>query len=213
MNEHFDIDPKTSVSKRAFDIAIAIIGLLLSALLFPLISLAIKINSPGPIFFRQLRVGRAHPDRVELFEMIKFRTMVSDAELNSGAVWATSADPRITVVGNFLRRTRLDELPQFFNVLSGDMSLIGPRPERPEFYQRLEKGIPYFYERTFGVSPGITGLAQVNQGYDSCLGDVRSKLGFDHRYALALGDPLSWLKMDLYIMCRTLWVMLAGRGQ
>jgi len=112
-----------------------------------------------------------------------------------------------------MRKTRLDELPQLFNVLQGDMSIIGPRPERPDFYQQLEREIPFFAERTYGVNPGITGLAQVNQGYDTCIKDVRSKVGFDHRYALALGNPVSWLKMDLGIILRTLVVILTGRGQ
>jgi len=145
--------------------------------------------------------------------MIKFRTMRSDAELKSGAVWATKSDPRITRVGHLLRKTRLDELPQFINVLRGEMSLIGPRPERPGFYHKLEIEIPFFADRTYGVMPGITGLAQVNQGYDTSIEDVRSKVGFDHRYALALDNPLSWIKMDLDITLRTVMVMLMGRGQ
>lgn len=145
--------------------------------------------------------------------MIKFRTMRTDAEAASGATWAAKSDPRITRVGQFLRKTRLDELPQFINVLTGEMSLIGPRPERPGFYQKLENEIPYFVERTYGVTPGITGLAQVNQGYDTCIEDVRSKVGFDHSYALSLSSPLSWLKMDIYIIFRTLVVMVCGRGQ
>ena len=173
----------------------------------------IKLDSTGPVFYRQLRVGRAHPDRIELFEMIKFRTMVADAERASGRVWASKADPRITAVGKFLRKTRLDELPQFINVLRGEMSLIGPRPERPGFYRNLEEAIPFFNERTYGIAPGITGLAQINQGYDTCIDDVRSKVGFDHRYALALTTPSSWLRMDLDIMFRTVWIMIRGRGQ
>lgn len=209
----FTIDPKTAVGKRLFDVFFASIGLLLTLPLFPLIALAIRLESSGPIFYRQLRIGKAMPERTDLFHMIKFRTMVQNAEKRTGATWASKADPRITRVGNFLRKSRLDELPQFFNVLMGDMSLIGPRPERPGFYQKLEDAIPYFAERTYGVSPGITGLAQVNQGYDTCIEDVRSKVGFDHRYALALGDPWSWLKMDLFIMIKTIAVMVLGRGQ
>ena len=145
--------------------------------------------------------------------MIKFRTMVQDAEKLSGATWATKADPRITRVGRFLRKTRLDELPQFINVIRGEMSLIGPRPERPGFYRKLENEIPFFAERTYGVAPGITGLAQVNQGYDTCIEDVRSKVGYDHRYALALDNPLNWLRMDFGIMIRTVGIMITGRGQ
>jgi len=212
-NPYQDIDPFTARSKRLFDLGIAGFGLLLALPLFPLIALAIKLDSPGPVLFRQMRIGKAMPDHVQLFEMIKFRTMVSDAEKASGATWAKKRDPRITRVGNFLRKTRLDEIPQLINVLRGEMSIIGPRPERPGFYARLESAIPFFAERTYGVVPGITGLAQVNQGYDTCIEDVRSKVGFDHRYAMALAHPLAWLKMDLSIIARTVLVMVTGRGQ
>ena len=213
MDTFYYIDPVTAWSKRLFDIMLASTGLLISLPLFPLIALAIKLNSRGPIFFKQLRIGKAMPDHVALFEMIKFRTMVNDAERHSGATWATINDPRITAVGLFLRRTRLDELPQFINVLKGEMSMIGPRPERPGFYQQLENNIPFFAERTYGVAPGITGLAQVNQGYDTSIDDVRSKVGFDHGYGLALGSFVAWLKMDATIALRTIVVMLTGRGQ
>ncbi|MEF1342080.1 sugar transferase, partial [Vibrio rotiferianus] len=131
----------------------------------------------------------------------------------SGAVWASKNDPRITPVGRVLRKTRLDEIPQLFNVLKGEMSLIGPRPERPDFYQKLEDEIPFFVERTYGVLPGITGLAQVNQGYDSCIEDVRRKVAFDHSYALSLDSYKSWITTDISIMTRTLVVMIDGRGQ
>lgn len=210
---HFHIDPLTGCAKRLTDLLLASFGLVLTLPLFPLIALAIKLNSPGPVFFRQYRIGKALPERVELFEMIKFRTMVVDAERDSGAIWATKQDPRITATGRLLRKTRLDELPQFFNVLRGDMSMIGPRPERPGIYRQLEHDIPFFAERTYGVAPGITGLAQVNQGYDTCVEDVRTKVAFDHCYALALGSPISWLKMDLGIILRTLVVVVMGRGQ
>jgi lipopolysaccharide/colanic/teichoic acid biosynthesis glycosyltransferase len=213
MNNNFQIDPVTNLAKRISDLLLASGGLVVTLPLFPLLALLIKLDSPGPVFFRQLRIGKAMPDRIELFEIIKFRTMVIDAEQQSGATWATKMDPRITAVGLFLRKTRLDEIPQFFNVLLGEMSMIGPRPERPGFYQQLERDIPFFAERTYGVPPGITGLAQVNQGYDTCIDDVRSKVGFDHRYAMALADPVSWLKMDFDILLRTLGVMLMGRGQ
>ena len=175
MDTFYYIDPVTARSKRLSDLLLASAGLAITLPLFPLIALAIKLNSRGPVFFKQLRIGKAMPDHVAIFEMIKFRTMVHDAERDSGATWATKNDPRTTAIGLFLRRTRLDELPQFFNVLKGEMSMIGPRPERPGFYQQLENNIPFFAERTFGVVPGITGLAQVNQGYDSSIDDVRSK--------------------------------------
>ena len=213
MSINFSIDPVTAHAKRVTDIVLAGTGVLLTLPLFPLIAAAIRIETRGPVFFRQMRIGKSHPDRVELFEMIKFRTMVQDAEKLSGATWATKADPRITRVGRFLRKTSLDELPQLFNVLRGEMSLIGPRPERPGFYRKLENEIPFFAERTYGVAPGITGLAQVNQGYDTCIEDVRSKVGYDHRYALALDNPLNWLRMDFGIMIRTVGIMITGRGQ
>lgn len=213
INTNLDIDPVTARAKRIFDIVFTSIGLLLLLPLFPLIAIAIKIDSAGPVFFRQMRIGRATPDKSVIFYMVKFRSMRIDAESQSGAVWAAKQDPRVTTVGRFLRKTRLDELPQFFNVLAGEMSLIGPRPERPGFYQTLEDAIPYFADRTYGVTPGITGLAQINQGYDTCIDDVRSKVSYDHSYALSLSSPITWLKTDLYIIYRTLVVMIGGRGQ
>jgi len=199
--------------KRKIDIIASTIGLVLVLPLFPIIAMAIKIDSRGPIFFRQLRVGNYSRDGVEFFEMIKFRSMCSDAEKATGAVWAQKTDPRITLTGKFLRKTRLDELPQLINVLKGDMSLIGPRPERPDFYQNLEKNIPFYADRTYGVRPGITGLAQVYQGYDTCIDDVRSKVAYDHSYALAIESFSSWIMTDLKIIFMTIWVMLRGRGQ
>lgn len=205
--------PATSTCKRIADIMISSVSLALLAPIFPLIALAIKLDSPGPIFFRQMRIGLCTPHQTHLFMMIKFRTMVVDAEKKSGAVWAKKNDTRITKMGNFLRKTRLDELPQLINVLRGDMSLIGPRPERPGFYDKLENEIPYFAERTYGVLPGITGLAQINQGYDTCIEDVRSKLGFDLSYSLSLRNTLTWIRMDIYIVWKTIMVMVTGRGQ
>lgn len=186
INSYYTINQPTIKAKRAFDVCLSLIGLLITLPLFPLIAIAIKVNSKGPVFYRQLRVGKAMPEQIYVFEMIKFRSMVEDAEVSTGATLAVKGDTRVTLVGRFLRKTRLDELPQFFNVLNGDMSLVGPRPERPTFYNKLEHEIPYFSERTYGVLPGITGLAQVNQGYDTSIEDVRSKVGFDHSYALSL---------------------------
>ncbi len=200
-------------AKRVFDLAGAGLVLLLTLPLFPFIALAIAINSRGPIFYKQLRVGRSTPEQMQLFEIIKFRTMYQDAEARSGAVWATENDPRITSVGRFLRKTRLDELPQLMNVLKGEMSLIGPRPERPSFYQTLETEIPFFADRTYGVLPGITGLAQVNQGYDTSIEDVRSKVGYDHSYALSHANLTTWLITDLSIAFKTLIIMVDGRGR
>ncbi|MPW36432.1 sugar transferase [Vibrio sp. B1Z05] len=201
-----------SIGKRFFDISGSIIGIALLLPLLPVISIAILATSKGPLFYRQLRVGKSTPNEMALFEIIKFRTMYQDAEAK-GASWATQHDPRITPVGRILRKTRLDELPQLINVLKGEMSLIGPRPERPIFYKTLEDQIPFFADRTYGVLPGITGLAQVNQGYDTCIDDVRSKVGFDHSYALSHSSFLSWLSTDFHITVRTLWIMVDGRGQ
>lgn len=207
------IHPNITTGKRAFDIIGASIGLLLTLPLFPFIAVAIKASSPGPIFFKQLRVGRIWSDHIELLYMIKFRTMRVDAETKSGPVWAQKNDPRLTKVGSFLRKTRLDELPQFINVLRGEMSLVGPRPERPGICDKLEHAIPFYIERTYGVTPGITGLSQVNQGYDQTLDDVRSKLAYDLAYSLALSEPKRWLKMELNIIFKTISVMVLGRGQ
>ncbi|KJY94234.1 sugar transferase [Vibrio neptunius] len=201
------------LAKRIFDFLCAVIGLLMLSPILPAIALAIKIDSKGPIFYKQLRVGKSTPEQMMFFEIIKFRTMYVDAETRTGAVWATENDPRITPVGRFLRKTRLDEIPQLFNVIRGDMSLIGPRPERPSFYNKLETAIPYFADRTYGVMPGITGLAQVNQGYDTCIDDVRRKVGFDHSYALSLRSLKSWIVMDVSIITKTLIVMVDGRGR
>lgn len=207
------IHPVTQIAKRAVDVVGACVGLSVTALAYPAIALAIKLDSRGPVLFRQERVGEIGPDGSRLFQMIKFRTMSVDAEAGTGAVWATKVDARVTRVGRFLRKTRLDELPQFVNVLRGEMSLIGPRPERPTIAGRLDAAIPYYAERLYGIKPGITGLAQVHQGYDRDLEDVRSKIGFDHAYALALGRPGAWLSMEISILWRTLVVMVGGRGQ
>ncbi|MDA0147617.1 sugar transferase [Vibrio sp. LaRot3] len=210
---HTTAPPTTWVAKRLFDLLGSVAALVLLAPIMPLIAIAIKTTSKGPVFYRQQRVGKSTPDKMEFFDIIKFRTMYQDAEARSGAVWASSNDPRITPVGRFLRKTRLDEIPQLLNVLKGEMSLIGPRPERPSFYNKLETAIPYFADRTYGVMPGITGLAQVKQGYDTCIDDVRRKVGFDHSYALALRSTKSWLMMDASIIVMTLVVMFNGRGQ
>lgn len=205
--------PVVLAAKRAVDLIGAATIATLAAPLIPAIVLAIKLDSPGPVLFRQTRVGRMLPDRSELFEMVKFRSMTVDAEKRTGAVWAAKADPRVTRVGKFLRKTRLDELPQLLNVLKGEMSLIGPRPERPSFCGRLERDIPFYLERTWGLRPGITGLAQVHQGYDQSLDDVRSKILYDFRYALAMRSPIAWLAMEATVVARTVMVMAFGRGR
>jgi lipopolysaccharide/colanic/teichoic acid biosynthesis glycosyltransferase len=202
-----------AAGKRCVDIAVALFALVLTAPLWPLIALAIKIDSAGPVFYRQIRVGRALADRSVLFGILKFRSMRTDAEAKSGAVLATRNDPRVTRVGVFLRKTRLDELPQLLNVLKGDMSVVGPRPERPSFYRRLDRIAPFFADRTMGLRPGITGLTQVRQGYDSCDADIVRKVGLDAAYSLHLADMRTWILSDLDIMLRTAKVMVTGSGQ
>lgn len=184
--------------------------LILTAPLFLLIMLAIRLDSEGPVFFRQLRIGESQLDYTQLFQIVKFRTMKKDAEATTGAVWASKYDPRITRVGHFLRRTRLDELPQLVNVLRGEMSLIGPRPERPPIFCHLDAIIPFYSERMYNVKPGITGFAQVSQGYDRNIDDVRAKLFYDHAYAVALSRLDTWLALDLHIIVRTVFVVIFG---
>ncbi|KDM93396.1 hypothetical protein EA58_00570 [Photobacterium galatheae] len=207
------MSPITAKTKRTMDIVIAGLGLALTLPVFPIIALATKLDSPGPVFFQQRRIGQMLPEQTRIFDILKFRTMVANAESVTGAILASKADPRITRVGAFLRKTRLDELPQLINVLRGDMSIVGPRPERPEFYQQLESAIPFFTERTYGILPGITGLAQINQGYDTSIEDVRSKVAFDHSYALVLGSFWPWFRTDLMIMFKTFGIMLGRKGQ
>ena len=201
------------VAKRAMDIAVALVGLVMTLPLWPLVALAIRLDTSGPVVYRQMRVGRMLSNRTELFMILKFRSMYTDAERATGAVWAQKHDPRITRVGAFIRRTRLDELPQLINVLRGDMSVVGPRPERADLYRRLEMAVPFYADRTAGLRPGITGLTQVVQGYDTSIEDVRRKVGFDAAYAMRLGTFRSWLVSDISIMLRTVMVMASGRGQ
>lgn len=207
------LDERTERCKRIFDILIASMAFMVFAILTPFIALAIRLDSKGPVFYRQLRVGRAMPDRTELFYLVKFRTMRVDAEAKTGAVWAAKGDPRVTRLGRFLRNTRLDELPQCINVLRGEMSIVGPRPERPVFFTKLEGDIPFYAERTYGLKPGVTGLAQVSTGYDSSIDDVRLKILFDHSYALLIRSPWQWLKTDCRIILRTILVMGLGMGR
>src|SRR5262249_22833593 len=168
------MDWKVRIAKRAVDLASSMIGLAVSAPLIPVIAVAIKLDSKGPIFYRQRRAGsllghdrlNGQPQfRFHEFDMLKFRTMATDAEKTTGAVLAGKDDPRVTRVGRFLRRTRLDELPQLWCVLKGEMSLVGPRPERPELLTNLALAIPLFEERMRDVKPGITGMAQVHLDY------------------------------------------------
>jgi exopolysaccharide biosynthesis polyprenyl glycosylphosphotransferase len=189
--------------KRFIDISISLAGLIILLPVFIITGILIQLNSPGPIFFRQKRVGKNN----QIFSLYKFRTMVKDAEKLTGPVWAGERDPRITFVGRFLRKARIDEFPQLINVLNGNMSLVGPRPERPYFVDRLKRQIP-FYTRRLKVKPGVTGWAQIKGGYDTSIEDVKQKLEYDLFYI----ENLS-LRMDLKILIGTFYVMIRGKGQ
>lgn len=189
------------VVRRLLDVTVAAVGLLILALLFPLLALAIWLDSRGSILYRQQRVGRAG----QLFWLTKLRSMIPGAEPD-GAVWAEEHDERVTRVGRFLRRTRLDELPQLWNVLVGTMTFVGPRPERPEFVQRLDQVLPYYALR-HSVRPGMTGWAQVRQGYGSSVDDALTKLEYDLYYLKHRGPVL-----DAKILLHTLRVILQMRG-
>ncbi len=196
------MQPWEESAKRLMDIAASFVVLLLSTPLWLIIAITIKFDSKGPIVYSQERVGKDE----EIFKMHKFRSMRDDAEKSTGPVWAPVNDSRVTRVGRFLRNTRLDEIPQFINVLRGEMSLVGPRPERPYFVEMLSKEIP-LYHRRLKVRPGITGWAQVKQGYDRSIDDVRSKVRYDLFYI----ENMS-LRMDIKILLYTFYVMLAGKG-
>jgi sugar transferase (PEP-CTERM system associated) len=192
----------TATVKRVGDIMLSI-GMLLVALpVMALVTALIKLDSRGPVLFRQERVGQ----NGRIFTLNKFRSMRTDAERLSGAVWATTNDPRVTRVGRFLRRSRLDELPQLFNVLVGNMSFIGPRPERPEFVRLLQRDIPFYMGR-LAVKPGITGWAQVRHQYAASVEDTLEKLQYDLYYIKNLSPFL-----DLVILLHTIQVVLFARG-
>jgi lipopolysaccharide/colanic/teichoic acid biosynthesis glycosyltransferase len=180
----------------------AVIGLCFSAPLIPLVALAVKLDSNGPVFFEQLRIGA----KEKKFMLYKFRTMREDAESKTGEVWAQKDDPRVTRVGKYLRKFRLDEIPQMYNVLKGDMSFIGPRPERPEFVKKLKEAIPYYSERHC-VKPGLTGWAQIKYPYGASVEDSAEKLRYDLYYIKNTSIPL-----DLLIMLETAKVIMFGRG-
>lgn len=201
-SDGFKKTPFRCFYKTAFDLLCAIVGLILCAPLLPLIALAIRIDSPGPVFFRQIRIG----ENGKPFNICKFRTMFRDAEKKTGAVWATKNDSRITRVGRFLRKTRLDELPQIFNVLKGDMSIVGPRPERPEFIKELSQIIPYYVAR-HAIKPGITGWAQIKYAYGASVEDAVEKLRYDLYYIKHCS-----LIFDLLIVMETIKVVIFGKG-
>jgi len=207
------ITPIVLRAKRVIDIFISLLLITILLPLFVVLYLLIRLTSRGPAIYCQRRVGKISPGNIECFTMYKFRTMVINAESKTGAVWASKNDNRLTPIGKLLRKTRLDELPQLFNVIKGEMSLIGPRPERPEIAFKLNRTIPFYMERTYQVLPGITGLAQVYQGYDKDINDVKSKILYDFSYALSLTRPTKWLAMEINIIFRTLMIMMLGRGQ
>lgn len=187
--------------KRGMDLAVAACGLLLASPLMALVALAIRLDGPGPVLYSQVRVG----ERGRPFRIYKFRTMTTDAEA-SGAVWAQRNDPRITRTGGFLRKTRLDELPQLVNVLRGELSVVGPRPERPEFVSELARTIP-FYDRRHMVRPGLTGWAQVRFRYGDSIEATFEKLQYDLYYLKNRS-----LLLDIEIILRTIWVVVLRKG-
>jgi len=191
------------IMKRSIDLASGIVGLVVFAPVMALVALAIRLDSKGPALYRQVRVGM----RDKPFELIKFRSMRLDAESGSVAQWAQENDPRVTRVGGFLRKYRLDELPQFINILRGDMSLVGPRPERPMFVDQLRERIP-FYDERHSVRPGVTGWAQVEYKYGSSVEDAYHKLEYDLFYLKNLS-----LFFDFMIIVRTVGIVIFGAGQ
>jgi sugar transferase (PEP-CTERM system associated) len=199
--EGFNVRAPLQIARRLFSIAVSFAGLSICLPFFPFIALAVRLSSPGPIFFRQTRVGRGGRP----FTVIKFRTMGQNAE-DKGAVWATKNDPRVTSLGRFMRKTRLDEIPQLWNVLRGDMAFVGPRPERPEFVQWLTNEIPY-YDLRHIIRPGITGWAQVRYQYGASLEETKQKLEYDLYYVKHLS-----LGLDLLIMFETVKTIILRRG-
>ena len=197
----FKIRASQQILRRLVSVSVAFIALLICLPFIPFIVLAVRLSSPGPIIFSQKRVGL----QGQLFNVFKFRTMRQDAEAN-GAVWAARNDPRVTPLGGFMRKTRLDEIPQLWNVLRGDMGFVGPRPERPEFVQWLTKEIP-FYDLRHMIRPGITGWAQVRYQYGASLEETKRKLEYDLYYLKHLS-----LGLDLLILFETIKTIILRRG-
>jgi sugar transferase (PEP-CTERM system associated) len=197
----FNVKSSQQVLRRLVSFSVSLAGLVLCLPILPFLIIAVRLSSPGPIFFRQVRVGlRGKP-----FEVIKFRTMCHDAEKN-GAQWAKKNDSRVTRVGRLMRKTRLDEIPQLWNVLKGDMGFVGPRPERPEFVDWLSSEIP-FYELRHIIRPGLTGWAQVRYGYGATLEETKHKLEYDLYYVKHMSVGL-----DLLVIFETVKTILLRRG-
>ncbi|MBI1807858.1 MAG: sugar transferase [Ignavibacteria bacterium] len=196
------MQPWERAVKRTIDIVVSFMILFIGFPLWLLVGLLIKLESQGPVFYTQERVGKEEKH----FRIIKFRSMHAEAERDSGPVWAERKDPRVTRVGKILRMSRIDEVPQFINVLDGNMSLVGPRPERPFFVDQLSKEIP-LYKRRLKVRPGVTGWAQVKHKYDESVEDVRKKVQYDLWYIENMT-----LRLDFKILLNTIVVVLTGRG-
>src|SRR5690606_408645 len=202
-SEGFKKSRTLAAIKRPVDVIVAGMGLVIGAPVFFAVAAAVKLTSPGPVFYHQQRVGL----RGRIFWVHKFRSMRQDAEAVTGAVWAVpTGDPRVTPIGLFLRRTRLDELPQLWNILKGDMSFVGPRPERPEFVSQLTEQIPYYGQRHI-VRPGLTGWAQIRYTYGASAEDALQKLQYDLYYIKNLS-----IALDLYIMFETIKTVILRKG-
>ena len=210
---------RSELLSRVFNVTVAAVALVLLSPLMLLVALAVRLTSPGPVIYSQVRVGvdrrfrsrrsydrRGYDHGGRLFKVYKFRSMRVDAEADGKAVWATKSDPRTTPIGKLLRKTRRDELPQLYNVIRGDMNIVGPRPERPTIFAELRESIPRYAQRQ-RVKPGITGWAQINQSYDCCLDDVKSKVRYDLEYVSRQS-----IGHDLRIMSMTVPVMLFRKG-
>jgi exopolysaccharide biosynthesis polyprenyl glycosylphosphotransferase len=198
----FEVDNAFDRTKRLCDIALSVAMIVLTLPLMLLTALAIKADTPGPVLYRQSRTGAFG----KTFTVFKFRSMTANAEAGGKALWAQKADPRVTRVGRFIRATRIDELPQLWNILRGEMSLVGPRPERPHFVEQLGRAIPFYEQRSY-VKPGLTGWAQVNYPYGASVEDAREKLAYDLYY---VKHRSIWL--DLKILLATVRVVLTRDG-
>jgi exopolysaccharide biosynthesis polyprenyl glycosylphosphotransferase len=202
-SDGFDRSKANRIAKRSIDLVLGILGFLVTAPVMLAVALAVRFDSKGPMIYRQTRVGRAGRN----FDLLKFRSMRADAEASGGVCWAAPDDPRVTRVGRFLRRYRLDELPQFINVIRGEMSFVGPRPERPVFVEQLRKVISYYDER-HSVRPGITGWAQVQYQYGASVEDAARKLEYDLFYLKNMS-----LLFDLAIALKTVRIVVTASGR